>query len=365
MSSVAFLNELLLRAAQSGASDVHIGAGTPIRLRIGGKLHPVPGPPPKPQDTLEIALHILTQAGRVPQVSSNEYARTLKDEDCAYGAPGVGRFRVNICVQRGSVALVMRVIPTQIPTIDGLGLPPVIREIAAEERGLILVTGITGSGKSTTLAAMLGQINATKPCKVVTIEDPVEFVYRDGLASIMQREVGSDTPTFAQAMRAAMRQDPDVILVGEMRDQETIDIALKAGETGHLVLSTVHTADAPKTLNRLMSFFDGAEQQMIRIRLSDTLKAVISQRLLPRADGKGRVPAVEIMRSTTTIKDCILNPDKTHTIPDYIKSGREQYGMQSFDQHLMELLDAGILTMDIARNAATSPSEFERNLVFV
>jgi twitching motility protein PilT len=200
---------------------------------------------------------------------------------------------------------------------------------------------------------------------VVTIEDPIEYVYKDGMASILQREVGADTESFAKAMRAALRQDPDVILVGEMRDRETIDIALKAAETGHLVLSTVHTTDAPKTLTRIISVFDLAEQGVLRLRLADSLRAVISQRLIPRASGKGRIPAVEIMRTTATIKDCILNPDKTYALLDYVKTGRDQYGMQTFDQHLMELVDAEIITFDVAKNAATSPAEFERNLLYV
>jgi twitching motility protein PilT len=212
---------------------------------------------------------------------------------------------------------------------------------------------------------MIRYINRMRPCKIITIEDPIEFMYRDEKASILQREVGSDTESFAKAMRAALRQDPDVILVGEMRDRETIDIALKAAETGHLVLSTVHTTDAPKTLTRIISVFELAEQNVLRMRMADALKAVISQRLLPRADDRGRVPAVEIMRMTPTIKDCIMMPEKTGSILDYVKTGRDQYGMQTFDQHLMELHEAGAITFEVAKNAATSPAEFERNLLFV
>jgi twitching motility protein PilT len=360
-----FLNEVLQKAIEAGASDIHIGVGSPIRVRLDGTLRPLGYPPLRPADTLALALHVLQQAGRVTAASVAEYARTIRDEDCAYSAPGIGRFRVNICAQRSSMALVLRIIPHVIPTIDSLGLPEVVSEIALEERGLVLVTGITGSGKSTTLASMIGYINSQRSCKIVTIEDPIEFVYRDQQASIMQREVGSDTASFANAMRAALRQDPDVILVGEMRDRETIDIALKAAETGHLVLSTLHTTDAAKTLNRILSVFDLSEQGVLRLRLGDALRAIISQRLLPRASGKGRVPAIEVLRNTTTIKDCIQDEAKTHGIVDYIKAGRDQYGMQTFDQHLMALYEQGVISVEVAKAASTCPGDFERSLLYV
>jgi twitching motility protein PilT len=278
--------------------------------------------------------------------------------------PGVSRFRVNICRQRGSFSIVLRIVPFSVPTIDLLGLPAVIKDIALEERGLVLVTGITGSGKSTSLASMIHLINETKPCKIVTIEDPIEYLHGEIKASIIQREVGLDTESFPAALRSALRQDPDVILVGEMRDPVTIEIALKAAETGHLVMSTLHTTDAPKTIHRIISAFDLSEQQAIRIRLGEALKAVISQRLLRRSDDGGRVAVLEIMRNTLTIKDCIENPEKTASIKDYMSTGRDQYGMQTFDQHLMELFNQGVIDIQTAKAAATSASDFERNVLF-
>jgi twitching motility protein PilT len=256
------------------------------------------------------------------------------------------------------------VVPFSVPTIESLGLPQVINDIALEERGLVLVTGVTGCGKSTTLAAMINKINEHKPCKIVTIEDPIEFLHRERQASIIQREVGFDTEGFSIALRAALRQDPDVIQVGEMRDTTTIDTAMKAAETGHLVLSTLHTLDAPKTIQRIISAFDLSEQQTIRFRLAESMRAIISQRLLPRADNKGRVAIVEVMRNTLTIKDCIENPGKTGDIKGFMSSGRDQYGMQTFDQHLMGLYEQGILDIETAKSAATSASDFERNVTF-
>jgi twitching motility protein PilT len=288
----------------------------------------------------------------------------LQDYDCSYMLPGIARFRVNICRQRGSFSVVLRVVPFSIPTIDALGLPEVIKDISLEERGLILVTGITGSGKSTTLASMINIINETKPCKIITIEDPIEYLHKEVKSSIIQREVGLDTESFSIALRGALRQDPDIILVGEMRDTVTIEIALKAAETGHLVLSTVHTTDASKTIHRIISAFELSEQQAIRVRVADALKAVISQRLLGRKDETGRVAVLEIMRNTLTIKDCIENPEKTDSIKDYMKSGRDQYGMQTFDQHLMDLYNEGVIDLEKAKAAATSASDFERNVVF-
>jgi twitching motility protein PilT len=251
-----------------------------------------------------------------------------------------------------------------IPSFEDLGLPPVLSAIAMEERGLVLLTGTTGSGKSSTLAAMVGFVNQQKAGKIVTIEDPIEFVHRDARSNVIQREIGSDTASFETALRAALRQDPDIILVGEMRDRATIDIALKAAETGHMVFSTVHTTDAQRTIARLVSVFDPAEQAGTRLRLAESLKAVISQRLLPRADGQGRVVAVEVMRNTPTIAECVGDPEKTSEIRDHISEGRTQYGMQTFDQHLMELYSKQQITLAVAKGAATSPADFERNLQF-
>jgi twitching motility protein PilT len=256
------------------------------------------------------------------------------------------------------------VIPTTIPTIESLGLPAVLGKVAEEERGLILVTGATGSGKSTTLAAMINQINATRSCHILTIEDPIEFLHQNRKASVSQREIGPDTLNYIVGLRAALRQDPDVILVGEMRDAESIDIALKAAETGHLVFSTVHTTDAAKTIGRITSVFPAEEQLFVRNRIADNLKATVSQRLLPRADGKGRAVALEIMIVTQTIQEDIRDPARTDEIKDAIEKGRQQYGMQSFDQHLTDLYRANIITLQTAIHAATNPSDFERALHF-
>jgi len=241
----------------------------------------------------------------------------------------------------------------------------VLKDVAMTERGLVLLTGTTGSGKSSTLAAMISHVNQNKSAKIITIEDPIEFLYKDVKCSIMQRECGADTENFAKALRAALRQDPDIILVGEMRDKETIDIAIKAAETGHLVFSTVHTQDAPKTISRLISVFEAAEQTNLRLRLAETLQAVISQRLLPRSDGTGRVVACEIMRWTKSIQECIADPDKTDSMKDYMEKGRDLYGMQTFDQHLTDLFKSGAVDMETAKSAATSPADFERNLQFM
>ncbi len=294
-----------------GASDIHISAGGPFRLRIKGEVVPVQSTGVlKPQDTATIAAEILIASKKVDREQVQKQIDSLTDFDCSYALPEVSRFRANICSQRGSLALVLRTIPFQVPDFDSLGLPPVLKEIALEDRGLVLVTGITGSGKSSTLAAMISHTNQEKAGKIVRIEDPIEFLHRDIKSTVVQR-VGADTESFARALRAALRQDPDIILVGEMRSQETIDIALKAAETGHLVFSTVHTTDAPKTISRLVSVFEASEQGSTRMRLAETVKAVISQRLLARKDGKGRVVAVEIMRQTKTIQDCVKNPEKT------------------------------------------------------
>ena len=353
------IDDLLRIAMERKASDLHLKVGNYPYLRVDGELVPLTDQPRvSAEDMLNMAFSMM----------SNRQKQKFKENtelDMAYGVAGLGRFRVNVFQQRGNVGVVLRVIPTKIRALDELYMPKIIEQICEEARGLVLVTGITGSGKSTTLAAMLDRINSTRPEHIITIEDPIEFLHRDKKGFVNQREVEVDTSSFGAALRASLRQDPDVILVGEMRDRETIDIAIKAAETGHLVLSTVHTTDAPKTLNRLMSAFDLTEQGILRLRLADTIAAVISQRLLPRQDGSGRVPAVEIMRSTATIKDCILTPEKTHTIPDYIKTGREQYGMQSFDQHLMELHEAGAISIEVAKSAATSPADFERNLLYV
>ncbi|MFW6078573.1 MAG: type IV pilus twitching motility protein PilT [Gemmatimonadota bacterium] len=345
--------EILKTAVQRGASDLHIKAGDVFRARINGELVPLTKQRITAEQTKKIAQQL------IPDEAARERIDEVKDYDCSWGAPGVGRFRVNVLRQRGTFMVVMRVIPFEIPTIGGLGLPEVIEEIALSERGLVLVTGVTGSGKSTTLAAMVGHINRHRRRHVITLEDPIEFLHRDNKSSLTQREVGGDTSDFATGLRAALREDPDVIQVGEMRDTETIDIALKAAETGHLVLSTLHTQNAVKTLSRVVAVFPPQEQEMIRVRLAETLVAVLSQRLLPRKDGNGRIAALEILRVTATIRDLILEPERADEISDLIAEGREQYGSQTFDQHLMDLVKQDLVEYEIAKAAANNPSDFE------
>jgi len=295
----------------------------------------------------------------IPRESDREAIDELLDFDCSWGVPGLGRFRVSIFQQRGSFGIVLRAIPFEIPTFDDLRLPKVLAKISDAERGLILVTGITGSGKSSTMAAMVNHINARYPRHIVTLENPIEFLHRDQKSSITQRDIGTDTATFMSGLRAALRQDPDVILIGEMRDIVTIDTGIKAAETGHLVISTLHTQNAFQTVTRMLAVFKPEEQQMMRTRLAETLQAVISQRLLPTKDGKGRVPACEIMVVTGTIRDCIEDPARTHEIPDLIEQGREHYGSQSFDQHLMELVRSDQVDFEVAKLNANNPADFD------
>ncbi len=357
---ISLFRKVLANAYTNSASDVHLSVGSPWKYRIRGKIVPVKGPAPlKPDECEAIVCHILQNTHGVHEQDLKKSVQELQDFDCSYSLPGISRFRVNICRQRGTFSVVLRVVPFEIPTVDSLGLPAVIRDISMEERGLILVTGVTGSGKSTTLAAMIKLINETKLCKIVTIEDPIEYLHKEVRASVIQREIGADTESFSKALRAALRQDPDIILVGEMRDRATIDIALKAAETGHLVLSTLHTIDAPKTIQRIISSFDLSEEKVIRKRLAETLTAVISQRLLTRADDKGRIAALEVMRNTLSIKDCIENPEKMNVIKDFIEKGRDQNGMQTFDQHLFDLFSAGLIDLETAKSAAASAADFE------
>ncbi len=364
-SIVSTFKAVLKKAVDLEASDVHVSAGGPFRLRLRGQVVSVNNLPNlEPPDTAAIAAEILIASRKVTAETIDTALTNLRETDCSYSLHGAGRFRVNLCSQRGSIAAVLRYIPIALPELDRLGLPPVVRNLAMEDRGLVLVTGVTGSGKSSTLAAMLAHVNQTKAAKLVTIEDPIEFLHKDDKSIVIQRELGGDTESFARALRAALRQDPDIIMLGEMRDQETIDIALKAAETGHLVFSTAHTTDAVKTISRLVSVFDPAEQQATRQRLAETLRAVISQRLLPRKDGKGRVVAVEIMRNTSAIEALIADSDRTNEIKDLIAAGKAQYGMHTFDQHLTELYHADQITLEMAKSAATSPTDFARNLEF-
>lgn len=349
-------DKFLAAAVKAGASDIHIKAGAQPTLRVHGVLKEVKLEALTPDDMAGLIVHMLSRHGLEMDL------RRLREYDTSYVVDGVGRFRVNILKQKGHFGAVLRVIPSKVPTLDELGLPPVLKKIAREERGLVLVTGVTGSGKSTTLAAMINEINTESRKHIVTIEDPIEFLHEDRLSRITQREVGADTESFAMALRAALRQDPDVILVGEMRDAVTIDTGLKAAETGHLVFSTVHTNDAAKTIGRIIDVFPHDAQAAVRLRLAENLRATISQRLLRRADNQGRVVAMEIMISTLTVVELIKDPARTPEIKDYIERSREMYNTQSFDQHLIDLYQAGILTLEIAKAAATNPADFERAL---
>ncbi|MEK6282409.1 MAG: type IV pilus twitching motility protein PilT [Acidobacteriota bacterium] len=347
------IDDLLRVATGHGASDLHLKVGSFPVMRIAGELHPVADAPRlKQEDTLDMAFAIMSnrQKQRFKEVS---------EVDIGYGVPGLGRFRANIFQQRGTVSIVLRVIPDQTKNVSTLGLPPVIDRIAEERRGLILVTGATGSGKSTTLAAMIDRINAMRSGHIVTIEDPIEFLHRDKKSFVTQREVDVDTRSFAEALRGALRQDPDVILVGEMRDYETIETALTAAETGHLVLSTLHTLDATETVMRIVSSFPSHQQKSVRIQLAGILKAVVSMRLVRAARGAGRVPAVEVMVSTGLIRDYIVNEGKTALIREAIAAGASQYGMQSFDQSLFNLFQSGLITGEEALHNATNADEFK------
>jgi twitching motility protein PilT len=361
--TIGIFNKVLSKTRQMGASDVHLCAGTPWKYRIHGEILPIRTLPAlKPDDTKAIARHVVESSRNVPDAELDGFISLLQDYDCSYSLPGVSRFRVNICRQRGSFAIVLRVVPFGLPTLETLGIPPVLGRIAMEESGLILVTGITGSGKSTTIAAMINLINQKRSGKIVTIEDPIEYLHKEILSSVVQREVGSDSESFTRALRASLRQDPDVIMLGEMRDKASMDLALKAAETGHLVLSTLHTLDASRTIQRIVSVFEMSEQRILRARLAETLKAVISQKLLRRCDNKGRVAVFEIMRNTPGVQDCIKDPEKAHALRDMISSGGSQYGMQTFDQHLMDLYRKGVIDMDTAKAAAESASDFEPTL---
>jgi twitching motility protein PilT len=348
---------LLSAAVKHGASDIHFRPGAPPMCRVNKQLLPLKINALSASDTESVAR---LAAGRL---LADDALEQLQEFDVSYSLPGVGRFRANIYRQRGSLAIVMRIIPSEVPVLESLGLPPVVQRIAEAERGLVLVTGATGSGKSTTLAAMIRHINDRRTAHILTIEDPIEFLHRGLKSSVSQREVGIDTRNFVMGLRAALRQDPDVILVGEMRDQESIDIALKAVETGHLVFSTVHTTDAAKTVGRIVSAFSPEEQHSARLRLAENLRATISQRLLPRADGRGMVAAVEVMICTGTVREVIAQRIEG-SVRDLIEQGRDQYEMQSFDQHLADLYAQGRITRDVAMQAASNPSDFARRLAF-
>src|SRR3954451_5436598 len=347
------IDDLLRVAMDRKASDLHLKVGNYPHIRVDGELVSLSDQPRiSAEDMLNMAFSMM----------SNRQKQKFKETaelDMAYGVAGLGRFRVNVFQQRGNVGLVLRVIPTKIRVLEELYLPKIIEKICDESRGLVLVTGVTGSGKSTTLAAMIDRVNSLRPEHVITIEDPIEFLHRDKSGFVNQREVEVDTPSFASALRASLRQDPDVILVGEMRDLETISTALHAAETGHMVFSTLHTLDAVETINRIISVFPPPEQKQVRMQLAATVRAVVSQRLVRRADGTGRVPAVEVLISTAYVRECIITPEKTRQIHEAVTQGGTQYGMQSFDQSLFDLMTQGLISYEIALENATNPDDFK------
>ena len=347
------VEQIIKAAIDRGASDLHIKAGDVFRARIDGKLVPLTKQRLTPEQTRAIALRLM------PNEDDRNRLDKLHEYDCSWGVPGVGRFRVNILRQRSSFMIVMRVIPFDIPTIESLKLPSVLTTIAAAERGMILVTGITGSGKSSTMAAIVNHINQNNQKHVVTLENPIEFLHRDINSSITQREIGVDTDDFRAGLRAALRQDPDVIVIGEMRDVETVDTAMKAAETGHLVISTLPTPDAVATVSRVLAMFPPEEQEIARLRFAETLQAVVAQRLLPRADGHGRAAAVEVLICTAAARAIIRDAGRAAELYDYIREASEQYGMQTFDQHLMDLVGDEVITYETALASATKPADFE------
>ena len=349
------MNQIIKAAVDRGASDLHIKAGDAFRARVHGKLIALTKQALTPEQTKQIALHLMPEHDR-PRIDE------FRDYDCSWFADGIGRFRVNIMKQRGSFMIVMRVIPLDVPTFDKLQLPAIMARIAQAERGMILVTGVTGSGKSSTMAAMINYMNQHSNRHILTLENPIEFLHKDINSAITQREIGSDTSDFKQGLKSALRQDPDVIMIGEMRDAETIDTAMKAAETGHLLISTLHTADALSTINRIVAMFTPAEQQVVRIRLAESLHAVISQRLIKKVDGKGRAVAAEVLLNTPAVKDMIIDGGRVSEIKDYMEANKEQYGMQSFDQALTDLVMSKQISFHAAMAAASKPADFELKL---
>ena len=345
------IKEILALAAKGKVSDIHIKVGLPPMFRFGGRLVPMKNMPLlSPQDVKEMVLEILEDRHRRVYDEHHEV-------DFSYGLSGVGRFRINVYQQRGTLAMAIRPIPMEIHTLEELNLPESLKHISEARRGLVLVTGTTSSGKSTTLAAMINHINETRNAHIITIEDPIEFLIRDKFSMISQRELGVDTYSFAHALRSSLRQDPDIIFIGELRDLETVRVALAAAETGHLVLSTLHTLDATETITRIISMFPSDEQKSVRLQLAGILKAVISQRLLSRQDNKGRVPAVEVLVSTKIVQDIIREPERMPEMHDVIAKSANA-GMQSFDQSLMKLLAAQLISFEEAMRNASRPDDF-------
>ena len=343
--------QAITQMVQRHGSDLLLKVGRPATIRVNGDLVPLETAPLKPEELKSLAEQIMTPR----QVK--EFAEH-KESDFAIGVPGVGRFRTNVYQQRGTVAFAFRAIPYEVKQIRELNLPAVLEEIALKPRGLVLVTGVTGSGKSTALAAMINHVNTNRRVNIITIEDPIEFLHRDQNANISQREVGNDTLTFNSALRHVLRQDPDLILIGEIRDMETLDTALKAADTGHMVFSTLHTTDATQTVSRVISFFPPHQHDEVRHLLSTALQAIVSLRLVPRKDGRGRVPAAEVLINTAAVADNIRDLSKQLNIPDLIAEGSIQYGMQSFDQSLFHWYQQGVISYESAIFYATNPSEF-------
>jgi twitching motility protein PilT len=344
------IHNLLRYVVENKGSDLHMKAGTSPSVRVSGNLSKIDHPRMTPEGMNEAAAELMDDNHR-------EILNKMGEVDFAYSEVGIGRFRVNIHRQRGSVAIAARLVLPGAPSFSTLGLPPAVESLANEHRGMLLVTGPTSSGKTTTTGAVINHVNSTRPCHILTIEDPIEILHRDLMADITQREIGQDTTSFATALRAAMRQDPDVIFVGEIRDYETVQAALQAAETGHFVIATLHTTNVSETISRVIDFFPPHQAKQVRVALAGSLVGIISQRLLPRTTG-GRVAAIEVMVMNGRIRDCILNPDKTHEIFDIIQDG-SFYGMQTFDQALINLYRAGLVSLEDARSAATNPHDFE------
>jgi len=345
------LKAALQRMVREGASDLHLKVGRPPTLRLHGDLVPLSMPPMRPEELRTLAEHLL------PPAQLREFVE-MREADFAINVPGIGRFRVNVYQQKGTVAFAMRAIAHAAASIRELNLPAVLEQIALRPRGLVLVTGVTGSGKSTALAAMVHHINERRAANIITIEDPIEFVHRDVKSHINQREVGTDTATFGQALRRVLRQDPDVVMIGEIRDLETLDVALKAAGTGHLVFSTLHTTDATLTINRVLSFYPPHQQNEVRFALANALTAIVSLRLVPRCDHPGRVPACEVLVNTEAVRDQIRDLQATLNIPELISEGSVAYGMQSFDQSIMNWYTRGVISYENALFYASNPAEF-------
>lgn len=349
------LKQMLVEMLNRNASDLHIRVGIRPHLRVNGILEQIACDPINLEKIEQIVSQILSESQCEKFYRKNEM-------DLALSVAKLGRFRINLFRQRGTSGIAIRAVNTQVPTFDELNLPPVIKTLSQHHRGLIIVTGTTGSGKSTTLASMVEEINSTRPVNIMTIEDPIEYIYRDKRAIISQREVGGDTESFATALRHAFRQDPDIVLIGEVRDVETMSIALTAADTGHLVMTSLHTLNTVETISRIISFFPPHQHQQIRLLLAGTLQAIIGQRLLPRSDMPGRVPALEVMVNTASIRECIINESDTADIPDMIAEGGSEYGMQTYDQAIMKLYKQGMISFEDAMNAATNPDDFDLRL---